>query len=268
MKLSLLISIFHITWIHFASCEYLFETSGGAEPCERCCDFEPTGKPGIFSVLRGEKGDPGVNGINGKDGRDGVKGEPGQKGAAGKPGQRGDRGLPGVPGLQGPDGEKGDSGNAGLPGWKGEKGEPGLPDNVKYQSVFSVARSTPILGQRDYVVVTYDYAYVNVGGDMNLARGMFTCRIPGVYSFTVTALKDRWKFVAAQIMLNDQPQSRLYADNRDWEGLITQSVNLNLQVGNKVWVRLDKFSEYSGVALHSNNKRHTSFSGHLVVPWV
>ncbi|XP_070563958.1 complement C1q subcomponent subunit A-like [Ptychodera flava] len=241
-----------------------------SEPCVDCCGKQ-NDMP-LIGILRGEKGDAGAPGENGTmgsqgpmgpPGRNGAKGDKGDSGIMGIPGSRGEAGLPGMTGSKGELGIRGMKGHKGAPGVKGEKGEP----YTYYEwSAFSVARSSAIFGGSEYKTVTYDVTILNVGDDLNESTGVFTCQIAGVYFFMFTTLKDKNKNVAAFIMFNDATSGRLFSDAGNWEGLISQSVHLNLSVGDRVWVRVDKHSEYQNVVLDSSIKRHTIFNGHLVFP--
>ncbi|XP_070563957.1 adiponectin-like [Ptychodera flava] len=239
-------------------------------PCVHCCDYQPTNTPGVFSILRGEKGDtgePGQNGIVGKagpigeTGLKGVKGEKGYKGETGSRGPAGERGITGSPGLKGERGFEGLKGTRGNPGVKGQKGEVATTSGW---SSFGVARSSAINGGDDYKTVTYDHTFINTANHMSPSTGVFTCQIPGVYFFAFVTMKDPGTRVAAFIMQNNSKKARIYADDKDWEGMVSQSVTLHLAIGDRVWVRIDKRSEFDSVSLESNGKRHTIFNGHLI----
>jgi len=227
------------------------------QQCERCCDVESAGAPGVYSILRGEKGDPGEPGVQGPPGKDGVDGEPGVDGVNGL---KGDAGLPGLDGKPGEKGEVGKIGPEGPPGRPGAKGEPARGGEWP---VFSVGRTSSIKGQSTVVTVNYDRTMVNIGDDMNINTGIFTCQVPGVYFFTFTYFKEVNKLAAGYIMKNDEQMVRLYSGNKDWKGMQSQSVTLNLVVGDQVWVALDS---YNKIEIFSSSKTHITFNGHLISP--
>ncbi|XP_077981046.1 complement C1q tumor necrosis factor-related protein 1-like [Glandiceps talaboti] len=239
------------------------------------------------AFLKGQKGQRGYRGESGLPGPVGSVGPKGNTGSPGEKGSMGYRGTPGIPGTKGDIGEKGSDGrngsqgtrgiqgprgSTGLKGVKGErglKGQKGGQNNYLSWPVFSVASSSAQDGQSYYKTLTYDYTYTNIGSDMNIATGVFTCQIPGVYFFTFTTFKPPNKYLAAQIMVNNVGKARIFADNKDWQGMQSQSLSISLNAGNTVWVRIDKRSDYrNDVQLFSNDKRHTTFSGHLVRPLV
>ncbi|XP_078001494.1 complement C1q tumor necrosis factor-related protein 1-like [Glandiceps talaboti] len=238
-------------------------------PCVQCCDYQPTTTPGVFSVIRGEKGDTGEPGIRGQMGKAGPKGDrgfDGEKGALGYPGLQGEKGSNGEKGAEGNPGMQGVRGLRGEQGFQGYKGQKGERYNFQNWPAFSVARNSRVEGQSSHITMTYDYTFVNNGNDMNINTGIFTCHTPGIYFFTFTTLKQNNKYVAAFIMVNSQTKARIYADNKDWQGMVSQSITVSLNNGNTVWVRVDKHSEYQNVMLDSNDKHHTTFNGHLVNP--
>ncbi|XP_070545168.1 complement C1q tumor necrosis factor-related protein 1-like [Ptychodera flava] len=228
--------------------------SAASASCTRCCDYLPSSTPDVFSIMRGEKGDLGQKGDAGETGE---KGDSGPMGYVGPKGFKGQKGEKGIDGFVSSKGEKGNAGN------KGEKGELG---RMVEWSVFSVARSSAVRGSEVYQTVSFDHVFTNIGRNMNPETGIFTCSISGVYAFAFTTLKDNDNFVAAYLMLNDRPQVRIYADDSDWDGLVSQSVYLQLKTGDMVWIRVDRFMDYEHVMLDSSERCHMTFNGHLIYP--
>ncbi|XP_077993053.1 complement C1q tumor necrosis factor-related protein 1-like [Glandiceps talaboti] len=235
-----------ITTAVFILTTYLISlTSTQESPCVQCCDYQPTTTPGVFSVIRGEKGDSGEAGQNGRSGKAGPKGEMGPPGLVGPKGMAGNHGTPG---------------EIGFPGIKGAKGE---PSNINQWDAFSVATNKKTRGSNTYKTVTYTHTFVNTADNMNLSEGVFTCQIPGMYFITFTTLNDEDKTIGAYIMQNNQPKVRMNAAQGKSRGMQSQSVILQLQQNDRVWVRVDASPN---VSLHSDRKLQTTFSGYLIHP--
>ncbi|XP_048840300.1 complement C1q tumor necrosis factor-related protein 5 [Brienomyrus brachyistius] len=205
-----------------------------------------TGQPGI----PGSPGGHGSPGQPGRDGRDGRDAAPGEKG------ERGDRGEPGV------SGERGYSGDRGSPGEKGERGEPGecaVAPKSAFSAKLSETRSAPV--PVDGAVV-FDTPLLNEQGDYNVETGRFTCRVPGVYYFTVHATVYRAS-LQFDLMKNGHVVASFFQFYGNWPKPASLSGGslLHLVPGDQVWVQM-ALQEFSG--FYSSSKTDSTFTGFLV----
>ncbi|XP_070580890.1 complement C1q tumor necrosis factor-related protein 3-like [Ptychodera flava] len=185
-------------------------------------------------------------------GTPGIPGSPGHNGLNGSPGAKGEQGEPGEPGLMGPQGF-GAQGKAGPPG---QKGEPAIPANQ--QSAFSVTRSTSLQAEEN-ITIPFDTVLTNVGNNYDKDTSKFTCTIAGTYVFMFSLKKgidDGPTY--ASLMLNDN----IAVSGRDDDishDMVGNSVVLQLQAGDEVWLRL-----WAGYSIYSNQNIYCSFSGFLL----
>uniref|UniRef100_A0A3B3TT78 Complement C1q tumor necrosis factor-related protein 4 n=1 Tax=Poecilia latipinna TaxID=48699 RepID=A0A3B3TT78_9TELE len=131
-----------------------------------------------------------------------------------------------------------------------------LLDNAELRSAFSVSRTNSMEGGPK-MTVTFDTVYVNIGGDFDAKAGLFRCRIPGAYYFSFTVGKFPHKDLSVMLMKNrNEVQAIVYEEN-------SQSVMLQLEFGDTVWLRLHGDPRY---ALYSNTGHYTTFNGYLIYP--
>lgn len=178
----------------------------------------------------------------------GEKGEAGERGAHGKPGQAGETGPPG------PSGVKGSKGGTGLPG------EP----CKSHYAAFSVARKKGLHSNSYYQTLVFDTELVNLYSHFNMFSGKFYCYVPGVYYFSLNVHTWNQKETYLHVMHNEREVVILYAQPSDRSIMQSQSLMLQLETSDQVWVRLFK-GERENAIFSDDFDTYITFSGHLIV---
>ncbi|KAL4647513.1 C1q-like molecule-like [Arapaima gigas] len=205
-----------------------------------------SGQPGIPGSP-GAHGSPGQPGRDGRDGRDASPGEKGEKGERGEPGRPSARGI---------------AGDQGYPGEKGERGQQG-ECAVAPKSAFSAKVSDKhTLDISPGKAVHFDTAILNEQDDYSTETGKFTCRVPGVYYFTVHATVYR-SSLQFDLMKNSQAAASFFQFYGNWPkpASLSGGALLHLVPGDQVWVQVG-LAEYGG--FYCSPKTDSMFAGFLV----
>ncbi|XP_015272487.1 PREDICTED: complement C1q tumor necrosis factor-related protein 1 [Gekko japonicus] len=209
--------------------------------CVRCCDppehfpsypvyYQPLPQINI-TILKGEKGDHGERGFQGKLGK---------------------VGSPGLKGQMGPKGQK------------GSLGSPGERYKTTY-AAFSVGRRKPLHSNDYYQTLIFDTEFVNLYGHFNMFMGKFYCYVPGVYFFNLNVHTWNQKETYLHIMRNGAEVAILYAQASDRSIMQSQSLMLDLQDQDEVWIRLFK-GERDNAVFSDEYDTYVTFSGYLIKP--
>lgn len=206
--------------------------------CVRCCEqpdqrfYHPQYQPLPqinMTILKGEKGDRGERGMQGKFGKTGVAGSRGHMGPKGQ---------------------------------KGSMGAPGERCKSHY-AAFSVGRKKPLHSNDYYQTLIFDTEFVNLYDHFNMFTGKFYCYVPGIYYFSLNVHTWNQKETYLHIMRNGAEVVILYAQVSDRSIMQSQSVMLELQEQDEVWVRLYK-GERENAVFSDEYDTYITFSGHLV----
>ncbi|XP_006207223.2 protein HP-25 homolog 1-like [Vicugna pacos] len=161
-------------------------------------------------------------------------------------------GLPcephGPPGPQGPRGLPGPIGLPGLPGVPGARGKTGLPGEVEKcpslpQSAFSVKLNGSFPGPSRPIV--FQEALYNHPGHFDLATGVFTCHVPGVYHFGFDIALSQ-NVVKVGLLRNATQIRDKQAEAKDGHEYVSGSSILQLEKGDRVWLESMLDKEESG----------------------
>ncbi|XP_043858723.1 complement C1q tumor necrosis factor-related protein 1 [Dromiciops gliroides] len=205
--------------------------------CFRCCDnpmYQPMSMPMPMpqiniTILKGEKGDRGERGLQGKYGK---TGSIGARGHIGPKGQKGTMGAPG--------------------------------DRCKnHYAAFSVGRKKPLHSNDYYQTLIFDMEFVNLYGHFNMFTGKFYCYVPGIYFFSLNVHTWNQKETYLHIMKNDAEVVILYAQVSDRSIMQSQSLMLELQEQDEVWVRLFK-GERENAIFSDEFDTYITFNGYLI----
>ncbi|NWI97138.1 C1QT8 protein, partial [Pitta sordida] len=179
-----------------------------------------------------------------------LKGEKGEMGAKGYPGRAGKAGARGIRGL---DGQKGQ---------KGQPGPQGHPCKQLY-SAFSVGRRKPLHSSDYFQPVTFDTELVNLYQHFNMFSGRFFCYVPGIYYFSLNVHTWNFKETYVHVMRNEESVAILYAQPSERSIMQSQSLMLELQEGEEVWVRMFK-RERENAIYSEENDVYIIFNGYLI----
>ncbi|CAH2291672.1 cytosolic endo-beta-N-acetylglucosaminidase isoform X1 [Pelobates cultripes] len=206
--------------------------------CVRCCDPPPASQAYVMyqpipqvniTILKGDRGDIGP------------KGPPGKSGKAGNAGQRGP---------------------VGPRGFKGDIGAPG--NSCKsYYSAFSVGRKKSLHSNDYYQPLIFDTELVNLYDHFNMFSGKFFCYVPGVYFFNLNVHTWNQKETYLHVMKNDKEVVILYAQPSDRSIMQSQSLMLELEEQDEVWVRLFK-GERENAVFSDDFDTYVTFNGYLI----
>ncbi|AWP18660.1 putative complement C1q tumor necrosis factor-related protein 6-like [Scophthalmus maximus] len=216
--------------------------------CKSCCDhLEPAEGSGAQPITEGFNHVPEVRTYINMTILKGDKGE------------RGDRGTPGKAGHDGPPGSRGPMGSEGA---KGQAGLPGDPCKVQY-SAFSLGRRKSLHSLESYQALVFDTVFVNLDGHFDMFKGKFSCHIPGIYLFNVNIHTWNFKETYLHIMQNDKEQAIVYGQPGDRSIMQSQSLLLELELNDEVWVRQYKREREN--AIYSDDVDvYITFNGYLI----
>jgi len=133
--------------------------------------------------------------------------------------------------------------------------------DVKTKSVhFYVQRDT--IFNTDYTVIPFESARLNEGGAMNLASGVFTAPVDGIYHFEFSGVKDpSTTGLDISFQLNGVNVGHAITNpvaTGTWDSL-SITASLRLKVNDKV-----NLYNLSGALHEANNNHYTHFTGWLV----
>uniref|UniRef100_A0A8C4Y4T5 C1q and TNF related 1 n=1 Tax=Gopherus evgoodei TaxID=1825980 RepID=A0A8C4Y4T5_9SAUR len=178
------------------------------------------------------------------------------------PGEKGDRGERGLQGKFGKAGSAGSKGHMGPKGQKGSIGATGEPCKSHY-AAFSVGRKKPLHSNDYYQTLLFDTEFVNLYGHFNMFTGKFYCYVPGIYYFALNVHTWNQKETYLHMVKNGVEVVILYAQQSDRSIMQSQSVMLELQEHDEVWVRLFK-GERENAVFSDEYDTYVTFSGYLI----
>ncbi|XP_078286915.1 complement C1q tumor necrosis factor-related protein 1-like [Rhinoraja longicauda] len=180
---------------------------------------------------------------------------------------KGDQGERGERGFHGKMGKQGAIGLSGPLGAKGEQGHVGVPGetNKQHYSAFSVGRTKGLHSSDYYQTLVFDTAFINLHGHFNMFKGRFYCYVPGIYYFNLNIHTWNFKETYLHIMKNDQGMAICYAQPGDRSIMQSQSIMLDLQHNDQVWVRLYK-RERDNAVYSDDVDTYVTFNGYLIKP--
>ncbi|XP_029768021.1 cytosolic endo-beta-N-acetylglucosaminidase [Terrapene carolina triunguis] len=177
-------------------------------------------------------------------------------------GEKGDRGERG---LQGKFGKAGSAGSRGHTGPKGQKGSIGATGEAckSHYAAFSVGRKKPLHSNDYYQTLLFDTEFVNLYDHFNMFTGKFYCYVPGIYYFALNVHTWNQKETYLHMVKNGVEVVILYAQQSDRSIMQSQSVMLELQEQDEVWVRLFK-GERENAVFSDEYDTYVTFSGYLI----
>lgn len=161
-------------------------------------------------------------------------------------------------------GAAGKKGEMGFKGQKGNMGSPGESCKTNY-AAFSVGRRKPLHSNDYYQILVFDTEFVNLYGHFNMFMGKFYCYVPGVYFFSLNVHTWNQKETYLHIMHNTNEAAILYAQASDRSIMQSQSLMIELQDQDEIWIRLFK-GERDNAVFSDEYDTYVTFSGYLVKP--
>lgn len=153
----------------------------------------------------------------------------------------------------------GDRGDPGEKGERGQAGECAVAPKSAFTAKIAEGRTLPhSVGN----AVQFDKVLLNEQDDYSPETGRFTCKVPGVYFFTVHATVYRTS-LQFDLMKNAHTVASYFQFYGNWPKPVSLSGSslLHLVPGDQVWVQMS-LSEYNG--FYSSTKTDSTFTGFLV----
>ncbi|XP_033096090.1 uncharacterized protein LOC117100490 [Anneissia japonica] len=130
------------------------------------------------------------------------------------------------------------------------------------KSLFSVARKTPFYGNdKDFRTINLNHTFANKGKHF-INNNTFVCQLNGFYFFTFTVRSLDYHTTYVALMKNKEVQTSISADRSDRNIMQTQSTILQMNQGDKVWLRVGPNSNF-GLDSEESHK-YITFSGFLI----
>nr|Q06577.1 RecName: Full=Hibernation-associated plasma protein HP-27; AltName: Full=Hibernator-specific blood complex 27 kDa subunit; Flags: Precursor [Tamias sibiricus]BAA02353.1 HP-27 [Tamias sibiricus] len=184
-----------------------------------------------------------------------TQGNPESCNVPGPQGPPGMRGPPGTPGKPGPPGWNG------FPGLPGPPGPPGMTVNCHSKGTSAFAVKANELPPAPSQPVIFKEALHDAQGHFDLATGVFTCPVPGLYQFGfhIEAVQ---RAVKVSLMRNGTQVMEREAEAQDGYEHISGTAILQLGMEDRVWLE-NKLSQtdlergtvqavFSGFLIHEN----------------
>ncbi|XP_027651821.1 complement C1q tumor necrosis factor-related protein 1 isoform X2 [Falco biarmicus] len=130
-------------------------------------------------------------------------------------------------------------------------------------TILKVGRKKPLHSNDYYQTLIFDTQFVNLYEHFNMFTGKFYCYVPGIYYFSLNVHTWNQKETYLHIMRNGAEMVILYAQVSDRSIMQSQSVMLELQEQDEVWVRLYK-GERENAIFSDEYDTYITFSGHLI----
>jgi len=109
-------------------------------------------------------------------------------------------------------------------------------------------------------ILSFEVERLNVGGAMNLASGVFTAPVNGIYHFDFSAIKDGSSdYMVIDLQVNDIGYGRAHTAAGKSNSVASLTASLRLKVGDRVVL-----NNLSGGKMFENQFHHTHFAGWLV----
>ncbi|XP_077987907.1 uncharacterized protein LOC144442434 [Glandiceps talaboti] len=132
-------------------------------------------------------------------------------------------------------------------------------DLASSKCAFSVARSKSLLGNNlSPQNITFDFKLANKGKYFDMRSGVFTCQIPGIYYFSFTMRSYDNKTIGVTLLKNGEAQVSMSTDPSERKVMQTQSVMLQLDEADQVWLQLGPHVNF---AIYSNDYHYATFNG-------
>lgn len=118
------------------------------------------------------------------------------------------------------------------------------------------------LGIRQTVV--FEHVITNIGGGLDPNTSIFKAPITGVYHFDAIVMSHHGEDMETEIVKKGNGLVRLYSGNGDTWGVGMQSVGIQMNAGDDVWVRVLNNPPINDGNIHVFGSLWSSFSGFLV----
>jgi phage-related protein len=133
-----------------------------------------------------------------------------------------------------------------------------------------VAFTANNLNTRSYIdtILVFRSVYINYGNAYSTSTGKFTCKVPGLYHFSVTLTKayHRLSSVNAYLRINGSIKLYLWLDPYDNDDKFEYGATPLTQSGTFHLNKNDVVDIYSTPNYFVNNEMACTFTGYLITP--
>ncbi len=130
------------------------------------------------------------------------------------------------------------------------------------KSLFSAAATRHLTGQTGvHQTIVFDDIFTNKGNHFQEHNSTFVCHINGFYFFSFTLRSYDHRYMGATLVKNGNRVISIGGEPGERNQMMTQSVVLQLQQGDQVYVTL---APSDGYAIYSDHNKYCTFSGFLL----
>ena len=118
-------------------------------------------------------------------------------------------------------------------------------------------------------IVIFHNVTENIGQGYDPTTGVFTCIVPGLYYFTMTIMTDPNSQVETELVMNGNMRMVVYSGGYHYWNTGSNAVVMDLNEGDKVWVRVLQNYVNAGSTTHMiHGDQWTTLTGFLLKPSV
>ncbi|OWF39157.1 Protein HP-25-like 1 [Mizuhopecten yessoensis] len=132
------------------------------------------------------------------------------------------------------------------------------------EKAFSAQTSKHVESLVPHQTVIFPHIVLNEGAGYDNLTGVFTCSESGVYHFSVTIMAFRNDEVETELIVNGNVVMVNYAGGNQQHNQGTNSVVVRLDIGDRVWVRVEDNPVINTNSIHIYGYAWSTFTGFMI----